>query len=72
MDTKQTEAPYDIILGSDFLSMLKIKLNYAQRIIKWDGDQIPMKSLGTITDEEVCEALYFAHTQAPLLQDLEE
>ena len=31
-----------------------------------------MKSLGTITDEEVCEALYFAHTQAPLLQDLEE
>ena len=27
VDTKQTKAPYDIILGSDFLFMLKIKPN---------------------------------------------
>ena len=71
VDTIQTKAPYDIFLGSDFLSMLKIKLNYGQQIIEWDGAQIPMKSLGTLMEEEVCEAHYFAHTQSPMLQNLE-
>ena len=72
VDTTTNNAPYDIILGNNFMSLLNIKLDYGQKIIDWDGRQIAMKSLGTLTDEEVCEALYFAHTQSPILQDLEE
>ena len=31
-----------------------------------------MTTLGTLTVEEVCKALYFAQPQSPILQDLEE
>ena len=31
-----------------------------------------MKKLGSLQDNTICEAIYFANTQPPLLQDLEE
>ena len=49
------------------MSMLNLKLNYEQQVIEWDGSQISMNILGTLTEVEVCEALYFAHTQSQIL-----
>ena len=72
VDNKSTKSPYDIILGSDFLSLLGIVLNYEQWTIIWDGTTIPMKQVGALQDNTICEAIYFAHTQSPLLQELEE
>ena len=64
MDTKSAESPYDIILGSDFF--------YLSWTITWDGTTIPMKPMGAQEDNTLCEAIYFAQTQSPLLQELEE
>ena len=72
VDTSSTKSPYDIILGSDFLSLLDMVLNYDQGTIHWDGSDIPMKKLGELQDNTIYEAIYFANTQPPLLQDLEE
>ena len=47
-------------------------LKYSQGTIHWDGTNIPMKRLGKLQDDTICEAIYFANTQPPLLQDLEE
>ena len=75
MDTTSTKSPYDVILGSNFQSLLGIVLNYNQGIIHWDDgtDDVPMKTLEALTDNTICKDIYyFAHTQPPLLQELEE
>ena len=73
MDTNSIKSPYDIILESEFLLLLGIALNYYDKeTIHWGGTGIPMKELGALQDNSICEAIYFAHTQPPLLQDLEE
>ena len=54
------------------MSALGIELSYKNQCITWDGDSVQLKSAGTITDQEVCDLLYFAHTNAPLLQDIKE
>ena len=64
VDTSSTKSSYDIILGSDFLSLLGIDLNYDTKgTIHWDGTHIPLKKLGKLQDDTICEAIYFANTQ---------
>ena len=62
---------YDIILGTDFMSALGIQLNVDTKLIQWNELTIPMKE-GTMLSNFSCEAIYFAHTQSPILQELEE
>ena len=64
--TNAAEAPYDIILKSDFMEALEIDIRYSKHCMTWDGETIPLKLAGTLTDEAK-EGLYFAHTQSPLL-----
>ena len=52
------------------MATLGIDLIYSKKIIYWDGEALPMKASGMLTDSDVCEAIYFAHTNAPLLQDI--
>ena len=66
-ETVPSEAPYDIILGSDFMESLGINIQYSDHNITWDNSTIPLKKVETL-DETICEAIYFAHTQSPLLQ----
>ena len=55
------------------MSLLGIVLNYDKGVIHWDGTDIPtMKKLGALIDTTICEAIYFAQTQSPILQGLEE
>ena len=70
--TKSKAAPYDIILGSDFMEALGIDLHYSNHSITWDACTIPLKPAGTLANKTICEALYYAHTQAPLLQAMED
>ena len=49
------------------MAALGIDLLYSKKIIYWDGEALPMKALGMLTDKDVCEAIYFAHSNAPLL-----
>ena len=66
------KALYDIILGSDFMAAMKIDLQYSVNQIKWDGLAIPMRSDGSLTNRDLAEAIHFAHTQPPLLQEIED
>ena len=67
------QSPYDIMLGSDFLSLLSIVLNYDQGTIHWDGFNIPMKKLGALEDCKLCEAIYFANSHQYIrIQDLDK
>ena len=70
-NTAPSEAPYDVILGSDFMEALGIDIQYSDHTITWDGNTIPLKTAGTLEDETICEAIYFAYTQSPLLQAME-
>ena len=69
--TYSKEALYDIILGSDFMEALGVDIWYSKHCITWDGETIPLKPAGTLDNEAVRKALYFAHTQSPLLQEVE-
>ena len=69
--TQAEEAYYDIILGSDFMEALGIDIRYSQHCITWDGETIPLKAAGTFSDKDMREAVYFAHTQSSLLQEVE-
>ena len=72
LTTTSESAPYDIILGSDFMEALGIDLQYSSHTITWDACTIPLKPAGTLVDETICEAIYYAHTQPPLLQAMEQ
>jgi hypothetical protein len=69
--TPSSDASYDIILGSDFMTAIGIDIKYSTRTISWDGETIPLKAAGTLADNDYREALYFAHTQPILLQEME-
>ena len=58
------KAPYDIIIGLDFMEALDIDIRYSKHCITWDGETVPLKLAGTLSDEVVREGLYFAHTQS--------
>ena len=38
----------------------------------WDGDKIPLKMNGTIQNKNISEMLYSLHTNASILQGVEE
>jgi len=68
---KSKNSSYDIILGTDFLSSMGMVLDFKKNVIIWDEEALAMKQLGMLTDEEAVDAIYFAHSNAPLLQDIE-
>ena len=63
---------YDMIIGSDLMAQLGIDIAYSTKEINWDGETIPMKTLGELAEKTKCEGIYFAHTQPPILQMEEE
>jgi hypothetical protein len=71
-NTPASTAPYDIILGSDFMEALGIDIRYSTHSITWDDLTIDLKPVGTVSDNTTCEAIYFTHTQSPLLQEIED
>ena len=67
-ETNPRTVAYHIILGSDVLEALRIVIKYSTRCSK----TIPLKAAGSLAESEIRDALYFAHTQSPLLQEREE
>mmetsp|Transcript_27043 Transcript_27043/g.74278 ORF Transcript_27043/g.74278 Transcript_27043/m.74278 type:complete len:174 (-) Transcript_27043:671-1192(-) len=61
-----------MIIGSDLMAQIGLDIKYSSRTIEWQGDSIPMKGAGELTDPEKCEAIFFANTQSPILQKEEE
>lgn len=55
--TNAKEAPYDILLESDFMEALAVDIMYSQHCITWDGETISLKTAGTLSNDTVREAL---------------
>ena len=68
-----------MIIGNDILYDLGIDLMFSKERILWgnphnplDYDSIPMKTLGTLSDNEMCSMIYDLHTTSPILQQIED
>ena len=68
-----------MIISNDILHDLGIDHMYSEERIRWDNpnnpfdyDNIPMKTLGTLSDEKTCSMIYDLHTTSPILQSEEE
>ena len=51
------DSKYDMIIGNDLLSVLKIHLNYEDMTVEWDEHSTPMKSTDTTATEPTCFAI---------------
>ena len=76
---KSKDSRYDMIIGNDILHDLGIDLMFSEERIWWgnphnpfDYDSIPMKTLGTFSDNETCSMIYDLHTTSPILQQEED
>ena len=69
--TKTKSALYDVILGLDFIEAIGIDIKYNQHCMTWDEETIPLKPAGAVNNDAYREAIYFANTQLPLLQEVE-
>ena len=50
--TSRDKSTYDMILGMDLMTKIGIFINTAEKMIHWEGTQIPLKIRGTLTDRE--------------------
>ena len=70
--TDPSKAKYDLIIGSDLMSKLKIDLLYSQQQIVWDEVSIPMKNRGTISDQNITHDIYELSKESTVIQMSEE
>ena len=63
---------YDMIIGNDLLWNMGINILYNEQQIQWNGDSIPLKSVGMLQSKDVCSMLYSIHTDSPLIKEAED
>ena len=56
--TDPKKAQYDMIIGTDLMSALKIQLDYSSKTIIWDNVSVSMKQRGTLSNRVNTETLY--------------
>ena len=77
---KSKDSRYDMIIGNDILHYnLGTDLMFSEEIIWWGNphnpfnyDSIPMQTLGTLSDNDMCSMIYDLHTTSPILQQEED
>ena len=65
-------ARYDMIIGSDLLSELKIDLLYSQKAIVWDNSVVAMKDRGILDNSELLQDLFELSKESTIIQMSEE
>ena len=58
--TPQENAQYDMIIGMDLMTEIGIVIDCEDKVIKWEGQEIPMKENHLLSLQEVLEMMYFA------------
>ena len=56
--TVPADAQYDMIIGTDLMEELCIKIDYNGRHIEWDDVIVAMKYRGTVSDPHLTKAIY--------------
>jgi hypothetical protein len=58
--TSSKEAAYDMIMGMDTMTSIRITVDCEQRCIRWGGTDIPLKTKTTLNDNDILHMLYHA------------
>ena len=63
---------YDMIIGTDLLTELKVTINYDSKHVIWDDISVPMKEKGAINDPEMTQTLYELTKESSILKMSED
>ena len=55
---KKDTSQYDMIIGTDLMSELQVKIDYETHEIEWDDPTIPMKQRGTLSNPKMTNNIY--------------
>jgi hypothetical protein len=69
--TLRTNSQYDMIIGTDLLSELGVKINFNTQRIIWEGVEIPMKEKHIISDLQNATAIYYQSIETSVLKEAE-
>ncbi len=69
--TTPNKAQYDIIIGTNLMSVMGLDIHFSRKKICWEDVEIPMKTKGTINDDTIAQYLYNVAHDIPLLQEAE-
>ena len=70
--TKPEMTGYDLIIGSDLMTELKMTLDYDRQEIMWDEIAVPMKYKGTVSDPQVTKNIYEMTKESSILKMSED
>ena len=70
--TKKDTSQYDMIIGTDLMSELQVKIDYETHEIEWDDVTIPMKQRGTLSDPEMTHDIYEFTKESSVLKMSED
>ena len=70
--TTAENSPYDLILGLDLLTELKMVLDFEKRTLRWGDSEAEMKERGVITDTSALQLLYEMSQDSTVIKAAEE
>jgi hypothetical protein len=70
--SEQKTAAYDMIIGMDLMTDIGIYVNTENKTINWEGNCIPLKARGELSEDNVIHTLYHTITMSDILFEAEE
>ena len=70
--TDTATSQYDMIIGTDLMAELKLKIDYTTREIHWDDVTIPMKQRRTVSHPKMTQTIYETSKESSVLKMSEE
>ena len=72
MDAQEIGGKYDMIIGSEIMEKLGIRILCSDHYIIRDIVCVPLKLQGELSDRRYYERLFNMHTNSPVLKQMEE
>jgi hypothetical protein len=61
-----------MIMGMELMPSIGITVDCEQRCIRWGGEEIPLKTINTLNNDEILHMLYHAASEPDILQEAEK
>ena len=72
MIEQKKDCSYDMIMGMDLMSELRIIIDLNEKEIMWEGSTIPLKNHGTLRNALHVQEIYATATIPTVIQEAEE
>ena len=66
------EPSYDVVIGSNLMWNMGVKIDFGEETLEWDGETLPLKIDWALQDKHMCLMLYSMHLDTPILKETEE